>query len=124
MRGDMQMKSRVTDYEQYSVFSGVPTSTRHHLLFGRGIRNLAEQDGIWIPVTDAEHNMSSKGTINQIHGNPAAEKLSKIAGQLAWERAFLISQMALPFESEDEAFDRLSRECREAFRRRYQKSYL
>lgn len=117
-------KSKVTEYEQYSVFSGTPTSTRHHLLFGRGIRNLAEQDGIWIPVTDAEHNMSSKGTIHQIHGNPAAEKLSKIAGQLAWERAFLISQMALPFESEDEAFDRLSRECREAFRRRYQKSYL
>ena len=109
-------KSKVTDYEQYSVFSGVPTCTRHHLLFGRGIRNLAEQDGIWIPVTD--------GTINQIHGNPAAERLSKIAGQIAWERAWMISQAALPFESEDEAYDRLSRECREAFRKRYGQSFL
>ena len=118
------MRSKVTDYEQYSVFSGTPTSTRHHLLFGRGIRNLAEQDGIWIPVTDAEHNMSSKGTIYQIHDNPAAEKLSKMLGQAIWERNYLISQMALPFESEDEAFDRLSRECREAFRARYHKSYL
>ena len=117
-------KSKVTDYEQYSVFSGTPTSTRHHLLFGRGIRDLADKDGIWIPVTDAEHNMSSKGTINQIHGNPAAEKLSKIAGQLAWERAWLISQAALPFESEDEAYDRLSRECRESFRKRYGQSFL
>lgn len=124
MRGDMQMKSRVTEYEQYSVFSGTPTTTRHHCVFGRGLRNLAEQDGIWIPVTDSEHNMSSKGTINQIHGNPAAEKLSKIAGQLAWERAWIISQAALPFESEDEAYDRLSRECREAFRKRYGQSFL
>lgn len=117
-------KSKVTEYEQYSVFSGTPTSTRHHLLFGRGIRNLAEQDGIWIPVTDAEHNMSSKGTINQIHGNPAAEKLSKIAGQLAWERNYLIKQLALPFESEEETFDRVSSECRAAFMKRYGRSYL
>ena len=109
-------KSKVTEYEQYSVFSGTPTNTRHHLLFGRGIRNLAEQDGIWIPVTDAEHNMSPNGTINQIHGNPAAEKLSKIAGQLAWERNYLIDKYG--------DFDELSRECREAFRKRYHESYL
>ena len=109
-------KSKVTEYEQYSVFSGTPTSTRHHLLFGNGIRNLAEQDGIWIPVTDAEHNMSSKGTINQIHNNPAAEKLSKIAGQLAWERNYLIDKYG--------DFDLLSLECREAFRKRYHESHL
>ena len=109
-------KSKVTEYEQYSVFSGIPTSTRHHLLFGRGIRNLAEQDGIWIPVTDAEHNMSSKGTINQIHGNPAAEKLSKMAGQLAWERNYLIEKYG--------DFDELSHECRVAFLKRYGISYL
>lgn len=118
------MKSKVTEYEQYSVFSGTPTNTHHHLLFGRGIRDLADKDGIWIPVTDAEHNMSPKGTINQIHDNPAAEKLSKIAGQLAWERNYLIKQSALPFEDEEAAYDRLSHECREAFRRRYGQSFL
>lgn len=117
-------KSKVTDYEQYSVFSGTPTSTRHHLLFGRGIRNLAEQDGIWIPVTDAEHNMSSKGTINQIHDNPAAEHLSRMLGQAIWERNYLIKQLELPFEGEEEAFERVSRECREAFRKRYGQSFL
>ena len=111
------MKSRVTNCEQYSVFSGAPTNTHHHLLFGRGIRNLAEQDGIWIPVTDAEHNMSSKGTINQIHGNPAAEHLSKIAGQLAFERNYLIDKYELPFDNWGE-------EAREAFRQRYGKSFL
>lgn len=109
-------KSIMTEYEQYSVFSGTPTTTRHHCVFGRGLRNLAEQDGIWIPVTDAEHNMSPNGTINQIHGNPAAEKLSKIAGQLAWERNYLIDKYG--------DFDELSHECREAFRKRYHESYL
>jgi len=109
-------KSIVTNYENISVFSGTPTTTRHHLLFGRGIRNLAEKDGAWIPVTDSEHNMSPNGTINQIHGNPAAEKLSKIAGQLAWERNYLIDKYG--------DFDELSRECREAFRKRYHESYL
>ena len=85
---------------------------------------MADEDGLVIGLLNREHNMSSKGTIHQIHDNPAAEKLSKMLGQAIWERNYLISQMALPFESEDEAFDRLSRECREAFRRRYQKSYL
>ena len=114
------MKSRVTEYEQYSVFSGTPTNTHHHLLFGRGIRDLAKKDGIWIPVTDAEHNMSSKGTINQIHGNPAAEKLSKIAGQLSWERIWLADQLAKEGKNSDEWM----REAREAFRKRYHESYL
>lgn len=110
-------KSIMTEYEQYSVFSGTPTTTRHHCVFGRGLRKLAEQDGIWIPVTDAEHNMSPKGTINQIHGNPAAEHLSKIAGQLAFERNYLIDKYELPFDNWGE-------EAREAFRCRYGKSYL
>ena len=118
------MKSKITDYVEYSAFSGSPAECYHHLIFGRGVRKLADEDRLIIGLKNSEHNMSPNGTINQIHDNPAAEKLSKIAGQLAWERNYLISQMALPFESEDEAFDRLSRECREAFRRRYQKSYL
>ena len=113
-------KSKVTDYEQYSVFSGVPTNTHHHLLFGRGIRDLADKDGIWIPVTDAEHNMSSKGTINQIHDNPAAEKLSKIAGQLAWERIWLADQLVEKGKNSDEWM----REARESFRKRYGQSFL
>lgn len=110
-------KSTVTKYETTSAFSGTPTNVRHHLLFGKGIRPLAEEDGIWIPLTDAEHNMSPRGTINQVHDNPAAEKLSKIAGQLAWERNYLIKKYELPF-------DDLSEEAREAFRKRYGKSYL
>lgn len=84
----MSKKSIVTEYMDISAFSGAPAEARHHLIFGRGMRDKAEQDGIWIPLLHSEHNLSAKGTIHQIHGNPAAEKLSKICGQLAYEKNY------------------------------------
>lgn len=117
-------KSIVTKYENFSAFSGTPTTTRHHLLFGRGIRSLAEKDGVWIPLLDSEHDMSSNGVKFQVHDNPAAEKLSKIAGQLAWERKYLADKLAsdenLGHQSAEDWMD----EAREAFRARYGESYL
>ena len=110
------MKSKVTDYSKYSAFSGAPAECQHHLIYGQGLHNLADHDGLTIGLLNKEHNLSSDGTINQIHGNPAAEKLSKMAGQLAWERNYLIEKYG--------DFDELSHECREAFRRRYHISYL
>ena len=106
-------KSIVTEYEQFSVFSGSPADCRHHLVSGRGMRDKAEADGIWIPLLNREHNMSPNGTIHQIHGNPAAEKLSKIAGQLAFEKEHYRQLLGL---QDDPA--------REAFRKRYGISYL
>lgn len=88
-----------------------PTQTEHHLLFGIGIRELAEEDGVKIPVCDAEHNMA--GGTRQIHDNSIAEKLSKIAGQLAWEKEYYRSL----YGNEDDP-------AREAFRERYGRSYL
>ena len=106
------MRSNITQYEDISIFSGYPAQCRHHLIFGRGLRELADEDGLWIPLTHAEHNMSRDGLIYQIHENSAAEKLSKIAGQLAWEKHAIIEYGF----SEDEV--------REAFRHRYGISYL
>lgn len=114
------MKSRVTEYEQYSAFSGRPAEVIHHLCFGRGIRKLADEDGLTIGLLNKEHNMSPNGTINQIHDNPAAEKLSKIAGQLAWERVWLAQKIG----TTEEEVDELLRQSREAFRRRYHESFL
>lgn len=104
-------KSIVTEYTENCIFCGKPTKTQHHLLFGRGIRTLAESDGIKVPVCDNEHNMAG-GTL-QIHDNPIAEKLSKMVGQLAWEKEYYKNQ-----------FDLTGDPAREAFRRRYGKSYL
>lgn len=120
----MEKHSIVTKYEKYSSFSGSPMECLHHLLFGRGIRNLADADGVWIPLLNSEHNMSPNGTKYQIHDNPAAEKLSKIAGQLAWERKYLADKLAddenLGHQSSEDWMD----EAREAFRHRYGESFL
>lgn len=114
------MKSKVTNYLEYSAFSGAPAEVTHHLIFGRGLRKLADEDGLTIGLLNREHNMSPCGTVNQIHDNPAAEKLSKIAGQLAWERIWLADQLAEEGKNSDEWM----REAREAFRKRYGISYL
>jgi len=105
-------KSIVTEYEDISAFSQAPAECRHHLVYGRGLRELADQDGLWIPLTHSEHNMSPNGNLYQIHGNPVAEKLSKIAGQLAWEKHTIIISGC----NEHEA--------RQFFRNRYGISYL
>lgn len=107
----MKTDSVVTRYSGYCALCGKPTQTEHHLLFGIGIRELAEEDGIKIPVCDDEHNMS--GEIRQIHNNSAAEKLSKIAGQLAWEKEYY--HKLYGYENDP---------AREAFRKRYGRSYL
>lgn len=101
----------ITDYEDISIFSGRPAECKHHLIYG-SLRKLADADGLTIPLTNAEHNMSPDGLTGQIHGNPAAEKLSKICGQLAWEKHYI----AVYGSTEPEARDK--------FRERYGISFL
>ncbi len=104
------MQGIITKYNDYCMFCGRPTLTQHHFLFGRGMRPLAEEDGIKGPVCDECHNMAQKVS-DRIHDNTLAEKLSKMLGQLAWEKRKVAEGM-----TEDEA--------REAFRKRYKRSYL
>ena len=110
------MKSILTKYENISAFSGRPTQSIHHLVFGTGLRDLSEIYGLKIPLTNAEHNMSSVGTIYQIHGNPAAEKLSKMLGQVAFEKEYYRKLVCGQNSESDPA--------REEFRKIFGKSYL
>lgn len=103
------MKSIVTKYTEYCLFCGKPLEAEHHLLFGNGMRELAEQDDVKVPACNRCHNMGP--LLERIHDNPMAEKLSKMCGQLAFEK-----KMVAEGQSEDEA--------RETFRRRYGRSYL
>lgn len=93
------MKSIVTDYTDICIFCGRPAECEHHLIFGRGLRNLAEQDGLKVPCCNNCHNMGKE----RIHENPMAEKLSKMLGQALWENNY---------------------GDRDDFRKRYGKSYL
>lgn len=101
------MKSIVTKFEGISAITGRRATSKHHLVFGRGFRKLAEEDGLWIPIDDDSHNMGKYA----IHGNPTAEALSKMCGQLAFEKYWVAKG-----DTEDEA--------RERFRKRYGRSWL
>lgn len=94
-------KGIVTDYKGICFFCGKPAECEHHLLFGKGIRPLAEEDGLKVPSCNGCHNI---GMIKErVHDNPMAEKLSKMLGQAIFEKEI---------------------GTREDFRLRYGKSYL
>lgn len=95
------MQSIVTEYTNICFFCGKTAESEHHLLFGKGIRPLAEEDGIKVPCCNKCHNMGR--TEEKIHDNSMAEKLSKMLGQAVYE-----SKVG----------------TREEFRKRYGKSYL
>ena len=117
----MRKRSIITEYGDISAFSGRPRECDHHVVFGVGMKPLADEDGLFIPLTNAEHNLSQVGTINQIHGNPAAEKLSKMVGQLAWEKEYVACVLA---ELSGSTVEDIKSEAREKFMKRYGISYL
>jgi len=89
------MDSIVTTCKDICAISGREATEEHHLVFGRGYRQLAEEDGLKIPINSAFHKLSKYA----IHDNPTAEALSKMLGQAVWEK----HQIALRGISEDEA---------------------
>lgn len=95
------IQSIVTEYTKICFICGRPATEEHHLIFGRGRRELAEEDGLKAPVCERCHRLNEN--IRKIHGNPMAEKLSKMLGQAVYET-------------------RLG--TREEFRKRYGESYL
>lgn len=111
------MKSIVTEYTELSAFSASPKECDHHLIFGSGLRKLADEDGLILPLTNREHNT---GTISErIHENQAAEKLSKMLGQAVWESQYLAEALE-KITGENDYRDK----ARRAFRDRYGISYL
>ena len=108
---ELQLKTILTNYSKYCVICGKPAEM-HHIFKGNKQRKLADEDSLIIPLCQEHHrgNMS-------VHMKKEMNVLCEIAGQLAWERQYLINKYQLPF-------DDLSEECREAFRKRYGESYL
>ena len=93
----------ITKYTEYCLLCGKPKEDIHHLVFGNGLRRLADRWSIYIPICRTCHEA--------IHKDIAAQKLSKICGQLLFEK-----EAILRGESEDDA--------REHFRQIFGRSYL
>lgn len=107
------MRGIVTKHDEICLICGCTAEAEHHLIFGTAGRMLSEKDGLKVPLCNNCHNM---GMVEmRIHDNVMAERLSKIIGQLAWERKYIL----------DRSGDiNLDVESREAFRKRYGRSYL
>lgn len=69
IKAQAKTESIITEHGNICVFCGKPAECEHHLVFGSGKRNLAEQGGLG----------------ERIHDNPIAEKLSKMLGQAIYE---------------------------------------
>lgn len=127
------MNGIVTEHTGICVFCGRPAECEHHLIFGSAGRSLSERDGLKVPCCNACHNMGA--VISRIHGNPMAEKLSKMLGQAIWEKEQILQKeaetaKALAYEFGSVEFNALrekqstSQKVREDFRKRYGKSYF
>ncbi len=95
-------------YAGYDMIDGTPNVHRHHIFEGTANRRLSDEDGLWIPLSYEHHegNMS-------VHHNKEMKVLTHIIGQLAWEKRYIVEHKDV---NEDAA--------RDAFRKRYGKSYL
>lgn len=102
---------------EYCAVCGRAAEATHHLIFGRGYRNLAEEDGLKIPLCNYHHNFGNMG----IHEHTAAEQLSKMLGQALFERNELLKALCI-FDKDFSDF--MNEEARKAFVKRYGRSWL
>lgn len=77
------MKSIVTEHDMICCICGREAEAEHHLIFGTAGRELSEKDGLKVPICNNCHNMGE--VTKRIHGNPMAERLSKMLGQAIFE---------------------------------------
>lgn len=92
----------ITEYADYCILCDKPRTAIHHCVFGVGRRNLADEDGLTMPLCDSCHKAIHQGKM---------QTLSKIIGQLLYERNKCAEGMT-------------TEEARVSFRRRYFESYL
>ena len=87
---------------------GFADHTRH-LVFGTASRRLADEDGLTVRICSGCHSA--------IHSQAVPGNMSRMMGQLLYEKRILQDALSTLCEGPKE-------EVREAFRERYGKSYL
>ena len=112
------MEGIVTQSKSICFICGREAEAEHHLIFGTAGRELSEKDGLKCPVCNNCHNMGDK--LRRIHDNPMAEKLSKMVGQLAWEKEWILNDTI----HDSDGYELEKQIARNEFRKRYGMSYL
>lgn len=79
----MKTKSALveTKFCGFCAICGKPTTHEHHLIYGSAGRQLSERHGLKIPCCDT---CNAGG----VHSNAIAGKLSKMLGQVAFEKEY------------------------------------
>lgn len=117
------MDSIVTKYDGLCAICGKPAKCTHHMIPGTATRKLCEEDGLKIRLCNSCHNMflgqRPVGWSCDVHHCPKLDIVVEQEAQLAWEKNFyknLLDTLGMHHTDEDPA--------REAFRKRYGKSWL
>lgn len=100
----------LTKYQGVSPVSHTIADVSYTLI--RSNEEKARQDGLTLPLQKRELDGSKTGRVWQIDGNPMAQSLARMLGQLAWEKR----EIAETGCSEAEA--------RERFEKRYGETFL
>ena len=104
-----EWEKMITRYQNVCLLCDRPADETHHLIYGRGLRKLSDEDQITVPLCAYCHR--------HLHQNGGVlSKFSKIAGQLAWEKEYMAGK------SDDGK--ELAEEARERFRDRYGRSWI
>ncbi len=98
------MQSTLTSDKEYCFFCGRRAICDHHLIFGTSGREFAEKYGLKVPICATCHT-ASEFVVDRIHDNSMAERLSKMLGQMTWER-----DRALEGMSKDQIRDKFIKE--------------
>lgn len=72
------MDSIITDYTDFCIMCAKPNTEPHHLINGRGKRQLSDDSKLIIPVCRECHEL--------IHKDARVGNLAKVLGQIAWEK--------------------------------------
>lgn len=117
-------KSIITNDLEHDVLTGEWPVVLHHCIFGNGMRKLADEDGLIIPLTPQHHNCGEYSVPAQIHENVIGERLSKIVGQLAWEKQYYREIVMLHAQEQGAPMEEDDDPARIMFRKRYGLSFL
>ena len=93
------------EYWGYCSFTGQPTTIYHHLVYGNGNKAKSEKYGLKLPVVTKPHY--------DMHHNETAMKLSRMLGQMAYEKEYFRKQC-----------NGSNKDARESFRSEFGESFL
>lgn len=119
MKDSIVVDMKYADYDMIDNSRGVE---RHHLYFGNGRRQVADEIGAWIPLSKSHHtegNKPDKGVRCDVHHCVIFDTLAKQLGQACYERNWIAEHA-----QDGISADVLLEEARARFRALVGKSYL